>query len=47
MKPIIIFLIVLCLSSLTYGRDDNAELVIEQLILPVTVQSGETAVFLK
>jgi len=35
------------LSSLAYGRDDNAELVIEQLILPATVQSGETAVFLK
>ena len=38
-------LIVLCLSLLTCGRGDNAKPVIEKLILPVTVQPGETAVF--
>ena len=37
--------IVLCLSSLTCGRGDNAKPVIEKLILPTTVQPGETAVF--
>ena len=51
MKSIIIIalyyfvLTVLCLSSLTCGRGDNAKPVIEKLILPTTVQPGETAVF--
>ena len=33
------------MSSLTCGRGDNAKPVIEKLILPTTVQPGETAVF--